>query len=152
MTPVQQSACPSSRRNSDGRRCSLQFSWIERTRLNHPILAFEAALVEAQLAGDVDALDRLLDDDLYFAGLEGKAFSKADDLAAHRSGHLRITRMLPKDRHITALGSVVVVSVLMDAEAVVAGASQAAMLRYTRVWRERPDGWKVIAGHMSVVP
>lgn len=118
---------------------------------DHPILTFESALVAAQLAGDVAALDELLDDELHFTGLEGRVFSKADDLAAHRSGQLRITKMLAQDRHITDLGSVVVVSVLMDAAAVVGGVENVATLRYTRVWCQRPGGWKVVAGHMSAV-
>jgi len=104
---------------------------------DHPILSFETALVEAQLTGDVAALERLLDDELYFTGLGGRVYSKADDLAAHRSGQLRITKMRPLERHITALGPVVVVSVLMDAEAIVAGVANVATLRYTRIWHQR---------------
>ena len=118
---------------------------------DHPILAFEVALVNAQLTCNLAELERLLDDELYFTGLDGGVFSKADDLAAHRSGQLRVTKMRPLERHITSLDSVVVVSVLMDAEAKVAGATQAAILRYTRVWRQRSDGWKVVAGHMSAL-
>jgi ketosteroid isomerase-like protein len=117
---------------------------------DHPILSFETALVEAQLTGDVAALDRLLDEDLYFTGLGGRVYSKADDLAAHRSGHLRITKMRPLQRHVTALGSVAVVSVLMDAEAIVGGEANVTRLRYTRIWQQKPDGWKVVAGHMSI--
>src|SRR5690606_11178738 len=97
-----------------------------------PILQFEDALVAAQLAGDVAALDQLLDDALHFTGLGGQVFSKADDLAAHRSGALRITRMQALDRHLTLLGSTVVVSALMDAEATVGGVVHASRLRYTR--------------------
>ena len=118
---------------------------------DHPILPFEAALVEAQLAGDVATLERLLDDELFFTGLGGRTYSKADDLAAHRSGQLRITKMRLLDRHITALRPVAVVSVLMDAEAIVAGETNVSTLRYTRIWHERSGGWKVVAGHMSAV-
>jgi uncharacterized protein DUF4440 len=118
---------------------------------DHPILSYEAALVDAQLMGDVAALDRLLDDELYFTGLGGAVFSKADDLAAHRSGQLRIAKMRALDRHVTSLGSVVVVSVLMDAEATVGGVANVSTLRYTRVWCQRSEGWKVVAGHMSAV-
>ena len=118
---------------------------------DHPILKFEDALVRAQLSADVAALDRLLDDELRFSGLDGALFCKADDLAAHRSGALRVTRMVPKERHITSLGDVVVVSVLMDAEALVGGVARSAVLRYTRVWRRRGNGWQIVAGHMSEV-
>ena len=75
---------------------------------DHPILVYETALVAARLTGDVAALDRLLDDELHFTGLGGQVFTKADDLAAHRSGHLRITKMRPVERHIISLGPVTV--------------------------------------------
>jgi ketosteroid isomerase-like protein len=118
---------------------------------DHPILSCEADLVNAQLAGDIAQLDRLLDDDLYFVGLGGIIFSKADDLAAHRLGEIKITKMVARDRHITSLDSVVVVTALMDTAATIGGASYVATLRYTRVWCKRADGWKVVAGHMSPV-
>lgn len=42
------------------------------------------------LAGDVAALDALLDDDLSFTDQSGNRLSKADDLAAHQSGLLEL--------------------------------------------------------------
>lgn len=118
---------------------------------DHPIISCEAALVEAQLNGDVVELDRLLDDDLYFVGLGGVIFSKADDLAAHRLGEIKITKMVARDRHIIPLDAVVVVTALMDTAATIGGASYVATLRYTRVWRRWGNDWKVVAGHMSPV-
>jgi len=117
-----------------------------------PILEYEAELRQAQLRSDVEALDRLLDDALVFTTLEGTVVGKADDLSIHRSGRLRITKMEPGDRHIVRLGSTVVVSVRMEAEATFDGVPARDALRYTRLWHERPDGWRVVAGHMSVVP
>jgi ketosteroid isomerase-like protein len=109
------------------------------------------ALVRAQLTGNVAELDRLLDDALHFVGLGGSLLSKADDLAAHRSGVIRISKMACLERHIVPLGTVAVVSVLMDTEATVGGVPNAGQLRYTRVWQEKPDGWKLVAGHMSAM-
>ena len=43
------------------------------------LLACEAALRQAQLGGDVAALDRLLDDTLMFTGPDGAVYGKADD-------------------------------------------------------------------------
>ena len=117
-----------------------------------PILEQEAALRQAQLRGDVEALDRLLDDALVFTTLEGTVVGKADDLNIHRSGRLRITRMDPGERHILRLGSTVVVSVRMEAEATIDGVPARNALRYTRVWHKRSGEWRVVAGHMSVVP
>ena len=117
-----------------------------------PILEHEDALRQAQLHGDVEALDRLLDDALVFTTLEGTIVGKADDLDIHRSGRLRVTRMDPADRHIVHLGNTVVVSVRMEAEATFDGVWARNALRYTRVWHERSGEWRVVAGHMSVVP
>jgi hypothetical protein len=50
---------------------------------DEPIAAAEAALRAAMLAGDADALDALLDDDLSFTDQVGNRMSKADDLAVH---------------------------------------------------------------------
>jgi ketosteroid isomerase-like protein len=120
--------------------------------IDDEILACEAEIRQAQLSSDVAALDRLLDDALLFTAIDGTLATKADDLALHGSGKLLVTKMEPIDRQVLHLGATSVVSVLMDAAAVVNGAPTAGMLRYTRVWHKRPDGWRVVAGHMSSVP
>lgn len=120
--------------------------------IDDEILACEDALRQAQLASDVAELDRLLDDLLVFTNIDGTLAGKSDDLSLHRSGRLRITRMDPSDRRLLHLGTTSVVSVRMDAEAIIDGAPAAATLRYTRVWHKRPDGWRLVAGHMSTVP
>jgi hypothetical protein len=86
-----------------------------------------------------------------FTALGGRVVGKAGDLALHRSGRLRITRLDPSDRRIPHLGTVVVVSVLMQASAILDGGEVSGPLRYTRVWCERADGWWMVAGHMSAV-
>jgi ketosteroid isomerase-like protein len=116
------------------------------------ILACEVQLRRAQLTADVAELDRLLDDSLVFTTLEGTLASKSDDLRLHRSGQLRITKMDPTDRQMLHLGETSVVSVRMDAEAIVNGTPITATLRYTRIWHKRPGGWRLVAGHMSIVP
>jgi hypothetical protein len=119
--------------------------------MSDAVLACEEELRQAQLSGDVTALERLLDDGLVFTALDGAVVGKADDLALHRSGRLRITRMDPGERHVLRLGAVAVVVVRMEAAAVIDGAEVAGPLRYTRVWHERAGGWRVVAGHMSTV-
>ena len=119
--------------------------------IDDEILACEAQLREAQLTADVAVLDRLLDDLLLFTNLDGTLASKNDDLSLHRSGRMRIVRMDPSDRRLLHLGETSVVSVRMNAEAIMNGAPVSATLRYTRVWQKRTDGWRLVAGHMSAV-
>ena len=119
---------------------------------DEPIIAAEAELVAAQMSNDVAALDRLLDDELMFVGIDGAIASKQDDLDAHRARRLRLARMEPVDRRILHVADgVAVVSVLMDFEGTWDGAPVGGRLRYTRVWRDDAGAWRIVAGHLSAV-
>jgi ketosteroid isomerase-like protein len=113
--------------------------------------ASEDALRRAQLAGDAAALDRLVDDALVFTGPDGALYGKQDDLDAHREGWVRITRLEPSDERVQRFGDVAVVTVRMEMAGTFRGAPFAGPYRYTRVWRAGPDGWRVVAGHVSAV-
>ena len=120
--------------------------------LDDEILAREEELRRAQLASDVEALERLLDDRLMFVSLNGAVVTKNDDLSLHRSGRFRITRMEPMERCILHLGETCIVSTKMDSAAILDESPIEAILRYTRVWHRKSGEWRVVAGHMSTVP
>lgn len=112
----------------------------------------EAELRRAQLAGDVAALDRLIDDELIFTGPNGALFGKQDDLNAHRAGDIRITRLDPSEERLQRHGpDVAVVIVRMEMAGTFFGQPFGGSFRYTRVWRRRADGWRIVAGHVSAV-
>ena len=113
--------------------------------------ACEAALRQAQLASDVAVLDQLVDDALIFTGPDGAVYGKQDDLDAHRRGTVRITRLEPSEERIQRFGSIAVVSVRMEMSGTFQGATFAGPFRYTRVWCARPEGWRIVAGHVSAV-
>lgn len=116
-----------------------------------PILVVEEQLRDAMLAGDVAALDRLIDDGLMFVSHLGGVVGKTEDLEMHQSKRLRITSMTPSDRRIQRLGDTVVVSVQMHTTAIVEGVAVEETFRYTRVWHRRPDGWRIVSGQMTIV-
>lgn len=113
--------------------------------------ASESALRQAQLASDVPALERLVDDALVFTGPDGAVYGKQDDLDAHRRGWVRITRLEPSEERIQSFGRIAVVSVRMEMSGSFQGSSFAGPFRYTRVWYAHADGWRVVAGHVSAV-
>jgi hypothetical protein len=115
------------------------------------LLTCEAALRRAQLAGDVAELDRLLDEELVFTGPDGGLYSKADDLDAHRTGMVRITRLVASDERIQRFGDIAVVSVRMDMAGTFRGEPFSGPFRYTRIWCARPGGWRIVGGHVSAV-
>lgn len=115
----------------------------------HAVLAFEQRLITAQLAGDAEALDALMADELVYTGMAGELAGKADDLALHRSGRFRITRMELVDRTVVDLGETAVVISLMDTAALLDSSQLAGQLRYTRVWAREGEGWRLRVAHLS---
>lgn len=115
------------------------------------IVALESQLRAAQLSADVKVLERLIDDDLLFAGPDGRLASKADDLAAHASGVVRFRSHEPLELRIRRIGSnVAIVSLVAWLVVEVAGTSTEGNYRYTRVWaRGKGKQWRVVAGQVS---
>jgi hypothetical protein len=86
-----------------------------------------------------------------FTGPDGALYSNADDLEAHRTGMVRIARLEPSEERVQRFGSIAVISVRMDMAGSFRGEPFAGPFRYTRVWCARPEGWRVVAGHVSAV-
>lgn len=115
------------------------------------IAAAEARLAAAMLAGDVAALDELLADDLVFVDQGGRLLDKAADLAVHRSGQLRVTRLDLSDRVVRAADDTVLVVVRADLAGTWEGAPFAGRFRYSRLWRREPRGWRIAAAHCTAM-
>lgn len=115
-------------------------------------MAAEERLQEAMLGSNVGVLDELLADELVFTNHLGHMVGKAEDLAAHRDGVVKIHALTPSERRILVRGDVAVVSVRMHLSGSYAGAATEGDLRFTRVWARSAEGtWQVIAGHSGVV-
>ena len=117
------------------------------------IVALEARLRMAQLAADVGALDALIADALLFTGPDGQLGTKAQDLAAHGSGAVRVRMHEPDELCVRRVGTDVAVTALRTHLVVeVGGTPVQGTYRYTRVWaREHGAEWRVVGGHVSEV-
>lgn len=117
------------------------------------IAALERALRRAQLAADVAALDRLISDDLLFAGPDGRVATKAQDLDAHRSGIVRFRKHEPRELRVRRVGQDVAIASLETQLEVQLGAeTSSGTYRYTRIWARESDGaWRVAGGHVSEI-
>jgi len=114
------------------------------------IVALEAALRAAQLAADVEALDRLIAEDLLFTGPDGQLATKAQDLAAHRSGALRIREHIPTELRIRRLSSDAAIVALRTRLTVdVQDSTVTGTYRYTRIWAREDGQWRVAGGHVA---
>ena len=111
--------------------------------------AAERRLQAAQLASDVDELDRLIDDRLVFTGPDGRLYGKADDLAVHRSGQQRMSRVEEEDLRVLVHGGTGVTWFLGSLAGTMAGEPFQARVRYTRTWVHDDHGWRLLAAHVS---
>jgi len=117
------------------------------------IVALEAELRAAQLAADVAALDRLIADELLFAGPDGQLGTKTQDLDAHGSGVVRFRAHEPEELRVRRVGADVAIASLRARLTVeVGGQTVQGTYRYTRVWA-REDGrtWRVVGGQVSEI-
>jgi len=114
----------------------------------------ERRLQAAQLAGDADVLDGLLDDRLvYTGGPDGARYSKQDDLELQRSRAQQLSKVEEEELLIFVEGCTGVTWFLGTLEGTFRGSPFSARLNLTRTWIYTPDsGWRVIAAHASPAP
>ncbi|MGW0216399.1 nuclear transport factor 2 family protein [Micromonospora chokoriensis] len=116
------------------------------------LLDAERTLQDAQRAGDADALDQLLVDQLICVGPDGRTYTKQDDLTAHRERRSVVQELVEEELDLLVVGSTGVTFFLGRVAGTVDGAPFAARLRYTRTWiHDDPHGWRVLAAHISPV-
>lgn len=115
------------------------------------LLDAERRLQAAQLAGDVEVLDQLLDDRLIATLMpEATLSTKAEDLAAHRSRELELSRLAEDDLAVVVVGTTAVTRVLLTLSGWYRGVPFTGKMLYTRTWHHSPaHGWRVLAAHIS---
>lgn len=114
------------------------------------LLDAERRLQAAQRAGDVAALDELLDEHLIAIGPDGQRYGKRDDLAAHRSRTSIVDELVEEQLDLIVQGTTGVTIFVGRVTGLFGGEPFAARLRYTRTWVYDDDcGWRILAAHIS---
>ncbi len=115
------------------------------------IEALEEKLRQAMLNSDIEVLDELIADDLIFTMHTGLVINKQDDLAAHRTGIQKFTRIELDDQQVRHYGDCVVVTVKASLAGKFNGQDYSHIYRFTRLWVKRQNRWQIAAGHVSQV-
>ena len=113
------------------------------------LLREERALQAAQLASDVEELDRLLHPDLLAVGPDGSLVDKAADLEAHRTGVFEIQELTEEDVQLRVAGDAAATFVVLQIRGAIAGEAVSGRMRYTRTWSRDGGAWRVIAAHIA---
>jgi ketosteroid isomerase-like protein len=120
--------------------------------LQDEIMQLEDRLRTAMLRSDVLALNELIAPDLVFTNHLGQLLGKDDDLAAYRSGVLKVVSLESSEQHVKTLGDVAVVSVRMQLTGTYGGAPASGDFRFTRVWaRSQRETWHIVAAHAGLI-
>ncbi|MBS0663066.1 MAG: nuclear transport factor 2 family protein [Verrucomicrobia bacterium] len=110
------------------------------------VRAADTARVMATIAGQVDRLDPLLSSGLIYAHADGRVQTKAEFLAAVKSGRIKYDSYDYDDVKITPVTDEVVIMTGRARLRATAGAvSVAFSLRFQSVWRREDGAWRLFA-------
>ena len=110
----------------------------------------EDALLAAMRASDVEALDKLIAGGLRFTLPDGSIIGKQADLAAHRSGATRFSRIEETERKTAEFSGGGTTETIARTELSDKGQPVEATLRWRRTWQIIDGRWQVVEG--SVTP
>ena len=106
--------------------------------------------VDALSRGDIDALNRIMDENCIFTyALEGE--DKEQFLAEIRSGELRINSLERDNIEIRIYGATGVLTALDTADWLYKGRRIQAHYKVMHVYTEQDEGWKIVAIQASPI-
>jgi ketosteroid isomerase-like protein len=115
--------------------------------------ALEEEWRQAQLAGDVTVMDKLLSDDYIGISVTGQVNTKAQQLDRMRMHRVALTRLDLGDRQVKLIGSIAIVTSRAEVEGTNEGVPVKGTFRYTRVYQRLPSGgWKITSFEATRVP
>ncbi len=110
------------------------------------IIELENKLVEGIKKGDITFLDKILHNDLLFLAPNGQIITKAIDLASHQAGEMIVEQLIPTIEDINVIDDTAIVVVVYNTKGTMLGNPIQGQFRYIRIWKQFPDGLKVIGG------
>lgn len=117
------------------------------------IVRLEAQFRQAQLAGDIPAMDKLLSDDYLGISANGQVSTKPQQLDRMRSRDLVLTRLDTSDFKVKLVGQIAIVTSLAEVDGTLDGTPLHGLVRYTRVYQRLQSGvWKITNFEATRIP
>lgn len=119
--------------------------------MEEEVLGTEKELQRAVLAGDLEALDRLLAEDVLYIGPDGSKSDKEADLRYIRTGGVVFTSLEASETEVHAISpEVAVLRVRLKLGLVVHLQPFEGAYRYLRVYAKREGRWQVVFAQTTV--
>lgn len=116
------------------------------------IEAVEREFHDATLAADIQTLERLLAPGMVYVNHLGMLLGREENIAAHRSGLLKVRDIDVADRQILARDTMAVVTELVSVSSDYDGGSSSGVHRTMRVWERADNGqWQLLAAQSTAV-
>src|SRR5258707_6241147 len=115
--------------------------------------ALEEQWRQAQLAGDVALMDKLLSDDYIGITMTGQVNTKTQQLDRMRMHKIALTKLDLGERQVKLIGSIAIVTSRAEVEGTNEGAPVTGTYRYTQGDERLPSGgWKITSFEATRVP
>jgi ketosteroid isomerase-like protein len=115
--------------------------------------ALEEQWRQAQLAGDVGTMDKLLSDDYIGISMSGQVHTKAQQLDRMRNHSLVLSKIDLGEMQVKLVGSIAIVTSRAELEGTNDGTPVKGVYRYTRVYQRLPSGqWRITSFEATRVP
>lgn len=128
------------------------FPMHREDRLHREIEGLEARWRAALLQNDVATMGGLLADDYLGINPNGTLETKADALASHRLGQVKISSIDTESVKVHVYGETAVVTSRVDLRGQNADRDISGLYHYTRVYSHRGNDWKIVSFEASRIP
>jgi len=119
--------------------------------LHASLIAAHHYRLNALLHGDLDALQKVVSEDMIYVSSVGKAHTRADVFAAFQAGTMKIERMQSYDISTRIYGGVGILIYQADTKMTNGDDVVKGIIKSTTVYEMRNDNWLMISQHQSPV-
>ncbi len=109
------------------------------------IKTLETQLVQAQMKGDISAIENYYADDCWIIHSDGKPSTKAEEIANLKAGSLKYESIDVRNEKIRIYGDTAIVNLDVSFKGAISGKPYNGDLRRTQVWVKQDGNWKTVA-------
>jgi ketosteroid isomerase-like protein len=119
---------------------------VPNTDTTKELITIEKGFNSALVRSDWKAVERMYADDLIFTNADGSVTHKLDEVAAVRSGDIKMDSIEMSDERVQDFGDVAVTTGEVVEKGRYKTADLSGTYRFTDVWAKRNGRWQLVAG------